>query len=140
MTDTSRSYHVRAVLSTGGLWQGSVDELPEVQGTHRSLSALEKRIQAGIERHLGQGGDSDPAGFELELIPSTGDPEFDSQLTEARDLRRRANVLVEQARAAAAPLARRLVAAGVSTRDAGSLLDVSGSLIHGMLKDKPQTT
>ncbi|MFJ2819096.1 hypothetical protein [Streptomyces sp. NPDC087294] len=132
MTNTSASsYHVRAVLSTGGLWKGSCDELPGVGETHRSLSQLEARMRAAIGKHAAVSG-----AFELAIIHSTGETHFDNDLAKARDLRRRANALVEQARAAAVPLAKKLTGAGVSNRDAGTLLGVSGSLINTMIKDE----
>ncbi|MFI5752446.1 hypothetical protein ACIBBE_42870 [Streptomyces sp. NPDC051644] len=129
---TSRSYHVRAVLGPGGLWQGSVDELSEVTDAHRSLSQLQNRMRKAISQHLTDTSAEDVA---LVLETSTGDQEFDSTISEARDLRRRADELAKQARAKAAPVARRLVAAGVSHRDAGTLLGVSGALISGLIND-----
>ncbi|MEU6460182.1 hypothetical protein [Streptomyces sp. NPDC047065] len=128
MNSTSRSFHVRAVLTTGGLWQGSVDELPEVTHTHRSLAQLESRLQKKISETCGE-------PFELVMVTSTGDTAFDDQLTRARDLRTQADDLARQAREAAQPLAKRLTALGVSQRDAGRLLSVSGSLVAAMLSD-----
>ncbi|MFF2902721.1 hypothetical protein [Streptomyces sp. NPDC057966] len=129
--NTSRSYHVRAVLGPGGLWQGSVVDLPEVTASHRSLSQLKSRLSKAIGQHT----DTSTEDVALELETSTGDQEFDSRINEARDLRRRADLLAKEARTTAAPVARRLVAAGVSTRDAGTLLGVSASLISGMIND-----
>ncbi|MCW8383936.1 hypothetical protein [Streptomyces justiciae] len=133
--NTSRSYHVRAVLSTGGLWQGSVRELPEVTDAHRSLNRLEDRMRRAIEAHRAQQGDTPATAFELEMEFSTGDESFDADLSHARELRHRADELARQARQVAAPLAKRLATAGVSQRDAGTLLSISAALVSTLLKE-----
>ncbi|MDJ0345897.1 hypothetical protein QMK19_35275 [Streptomyces sp. H10-C2] len=131
MTDTPSSYHAAAVLTSGGMWQARVDELPEVRiAPHRSLSQLQRRVRKAIAEHQGLGTDAE--ALVLVMVASTGDPAFDQHIEEARTLRTRADELAAQARKAAAPLAARLVKAGVSTRDAGALLGVSAALVSSM--------
>jgi hypothetical protein len=147
MTPTPSSYHARAVLKSGGIWQADVDELPEVRSAHRSLSQLETRLRHAVaEQHAvpadavllrrdndGQE-DTVPQGNILILMTtSTGERAFDDQIAEARNLRRQADELAAQARKLAAPLATRLVRKkGVSTRDAGSLLGISAATVSSM--------
>ncbi|MFK8851156.1 hypothetical protein [Streptomyces sp. Ac-502] len=124
------THHVRAVLSTGGMWQAEVIELPEVRDAHRSLSQLESRVRKAIAQV--QGGD---AALHLEFTTSTGDAGLDERIAEARELRRQALEMADRARAAAVPLAQLLVRHhGVSVRDAGTLLDYSGGAISTMTK------
>ncbi|MFE0107093.1 hypothetical protein [Streptomyces sp. NPDC059009] len=134
MTDTSSScFHVRAVLTTGGLWQPSIDELPEVEvDPTRSLSRLGTLVRQAIAEHEGL----DREALVLEIVPSTGDEGLDQQLTDARNLRREADQLAEQARTAAEPLAKRLARAGVSQRDAGALLGISAASVSALNKKK----
>ncbi|MFD8386164.1 hypothetical protein ACFV2X_47990 [Streptomyces sp. NPDC059679] len=129
MTHTPSTYHVRAVLASG-VWTATVDELPGVEASHRSLSQLERRVRDSIA----QGKHLDAEALPLEIAYATGDDTFDQELAEARNLRHQANKLAEQARAAAAPLAKRLVSQGVSHRDAGTLLAVSGALVTSLIK------
>ncbi|MGW5119185.1 hypothetical protein ACWEQ8_27635 [Streptomyces noursei] len=130
MTRTPSSIPVQATLTTGGLWEADIAELPEVRPTHRSLSQLQARIRTAIAKAHGL----DAADVELDLKISTGSAEFDAEITAARELRAKAAELEEQARAAAVPLAQRLVRSGVSTRDAGLLLGYSGASVSGMTK------
>ncbi|MDI3390161.1 hypothetical protein QIS99_28805 [Streptomyces sp. B-S-A8] len=127
---TSRSYHVHVVLSAGGLWQGSVKELPEVTDSHRSLSSLETRLRRKISAAAGIS--EDDVAIESDI--TTGNKKLDERLAEARELRRQADDLNSRARQAAAPLANTLVSKGVSQRDVGTLLSVSGALVNSMLK------
>ncbi|WP_433860300.1 hypothetical protein [Streptomyces kronopolitis] len=128
---TPSSFHVRAILTTGGLWEASVQELPEVRPAHRSLSQLQTRVRAEIAKARSL----DPEAIDLKVATSTGDEEFDAEIDQARKLRAQAAELEEKARAAAVPLAQRLVRRhGVSTRDAGLLLGYSGSSVSGMTK------
>ncbi|GAA2686968.1 hypothetical protein [Streptomyces lunalinharesii] len=130
MTRTPSSIPVRATLTTGGLWEAEIVELPEVRPAHRSLSQLQARVRAAIAKAHG----TDSGDVELDLTISTGSAEFDAEITAARELRAKAAELEEQARAAAVPLAQRLVRSGVSTRDAGLLLGYSGASVSGMTK------
>lgn len=124
-----RQYHLRAVLTSGGRWRAEVRELPGVRPSdHRSLTQLEARTRAVIQAH------DDVSDLELVTSVSTGDAQLDDQISHARDLRRQADELADQARAAAKPLAQRLTTAGVSVRDAGRLLGYSGAAISGMTK------
>ncbi|MGW2865617.1 hypothetical protein [Streptomyces sp. NPDC001205] len=148
MTSTPSSYHAHAVLTPGGLWQADVDELPEVRESHRSLSQLQTRVRKAVAKAEGLDIEAvtlavltvDPArttqsgSITLDMTISTGDEAFDTELTAARELRREAERLARQARLAAAPLAKRLVSAGVSHRDAGTLLSVSGALVSELIK------
>ncbi|MFC9431493.1 hypothetical protein [Streptomyces sp. NPDC056987] len=131
MKTTPSSYRVHAVLTSGGLWNASVETLPEVSEHDRSLSKLNAKIRKAIAL---QGENLNPEELTLEVITSTGDASFDQALAEARTLRHRADELAEQARTKAAPLAQRLVQAGVSQRDAGTLLSVSAALVSSMTK------
>ncbi|WP_327359807.1 hypothetical protein [Streptomyces sp. NBC_01304] len=130
MTDTSSSVPVNAVLSAGGLWRGSCESLPEVTDTNRSLSALETRMRRKIAEHSGLDADA----VTVTVTPSTGDKRLDAQLAEARELRRQADELATRARASAVPLAQKLIDKGVSNRDAGTLLGVSGALVNSLIK------
>ncbi|MFH8993134.1 hypothetical protein [Streptomyces sp. NPDC017940] len=130
MTDTSRSFDAHAVLTAGGLWQAYVENLPEVQDTHRSLSQLHTRLRKLISEHEGLPLED----IVLTISPRTGDPQLDGELVAARELRREAERLAAQARTAAVPLARRLTSLGVSVRDAGTLLAVSGATVSALLK------
>jgi hypothetical protein len=131
MTDTSSSYHARAVLTEGGLWQPRVVELPEVEiDPHRSLSRLESNVRQAVARHEGLNTEA----LVLEMAHSTGDATFDQELTDAQALRREAEQLAERARAAAVPLAKKLTKKGVSLRDAGTLLGISAATVSALLK------
>lgn len=128
---TSSSFHVQAVLTTGGLWEAVVKELPEVRPAHRSLSQLQNRVR----KEIAKARNLDPEVVDLDVVISTGDAAFDAEIDRARELRVQAAKLEEQARAAAVPLAQRLVRRhGVSTRDAGLLLGYSGASVSGMTK------
>lgn len=149
MTNTpSSSYHAHAVLTSGGLWQATVEELPEVRESHRSLSQLQTRVRKAVAGAEGLDVEAvtlavltvDPArttesgSITLDMTISTGDEGLDTELAAARALRREAERLARQARLAAAPLAQRLVTAGVSHRDTGTLLSVSGALVSDLIK------
>ena len=147
MTTTPSSYHARAVLTSGGIWQADVDELPEVRPAHRSLSQLDTRLLRAVAEQHGISSDSvllrrdngvqedqlPPDTVLLVVTTSTGDVNLDAQISQARDLRRQADELAAKARKLAAPLAQRLVRKkGVSTRDAGSLLGISAATVSSM--------
>ncbi|MEU3356107.1 hypothetical protein [Streptomyces sp. NPDC037389] len=132
---TPSSYTAHALLTTGGRWKACVDEVPEVQAADRSLSRLESQIRKQIAARIDGPGAHDPKDIELDLVTTTGDQEFDHDLATARETRRQADELAQQARTAAKPLARRLVDAGVSTRDAGTLLGISAALVSALTSE-----
>ncbi|ORT54203.1 hypothetical protein [Streptomyces sp. CB03238] len=133
MNRTPSSYHVQALLTPGGLWRASVKELPGVQEQHRSLAQMERRVRRAIASTT-EG--LQPEDVRLDIEYSTGDSGFDHELATARAKRELADELAQQARKAAVPLAQRLVRAGVSHRDAGTLLGTSGGLVTAMIKPK----
>ncbi|GAA2100487.1 hypothetical protein GCM10009801_73050 [Streptomyces albiaxialis] len=136
MSRTPSSYHLRATLTQGGRWQGTITELPEVHPTMRSLSQLETRVRTEIA----QGEGLDPEALALEVTHHTGDDALDADAARVRELKAGADQLAEQARraaedarTAAAPVARRLLDLGASVRDAGAVLGgYSGSYIHNL--------
>ncbi|BBG20768.1 hypothetical protein RVR_P225 (plasmid) [Actinacidiphila reveromycinica] len=148
MSPTPSSYHARAVLKSGGIWQAVVDELPEVRPAHRSLSQLDTRLRQAIadqhgvpkdsvliRRDTAQGNDepTDTDGVLLLVTISTGDTDLDARIAEARTMRLQADQLALKARELATPLAEQLVRKkGVSTRDAGSLLGISAATVSIM--------
>lgn len=138
MSSTPRSYHAHAVLTPGGLWRGTVRELPEVHEEHRSLAQLERRVRRAVASAR-EGLQPDEVPLDIEF--STGNDAFDEEIARAREKRKLADELARQARTAAVPLAQRLVKAGVSHRDAGTLLGTSGALVSAMVKKEvPQST
>ncbi|MFI1831318.1 hypothetical protein ACH41E_33465 [Streptomyces sp. NPDC020412] len=130
---TGTPYHLKALLTPGGLWRARVDEVPELHEEHRSLAQLERRVLRAVSISRGVA----PSTMQLAVSISTGNDEFDQALTDARETRARADELARQARTAAAPLAQRLIRAGVSHRDAGRLLGTSGALVSSMVNPKP---
>ncbi|MEU8623074.1 hypothetical protein [Streptomyces sp. NPDC048623] len=133
MTSTPRSYHATALLTSGGLWHASVTELPDVHAEHRSLSQLERRVRRAIANTRD---DLQPEDIRLEVEVSTGDKKLDREIADARAKRELSDELARQARAAALPIARRLVDAGVSHRDAGTLLGTSAALVSSLVSPK----
>lgn len=102
-------------------------DVPELQGAHtyaRNLPALDLAVREVIVLAADL---PDEAMQELVIDYDyhTGDPELDTTAVEVRRLRRQANELALAAAAQTEQAAIRLVARGLSVRDAAALLGIS---------------
>jgi hypothetical protein len=120
---SKRVYHV-VVSRDDGHWLADV---PELQGAHtyaRSLPTLDQAVREVIVLAADL-----PDGAMPELVIDydyhTGDPELDSTAVEVRRLRRQADELSAAAAIRTGQAAVKLVAGGLSVRDAAALLGIS---------------
>jgi hypothetical protein len=120
---SDHSYRV-IVTREGSQWLADV---PELQGAHtyaRNLPTLDQAVREVIVL---------AADLPDEVMPElvidydyhTGDPELDTTAVEVRRLRRQADELAAAATARTEQAAIRLVASGLSVRDAAAMLGIS---------------
>ncbi len=120
----SRRVYQVVVSRDDGHWLADV---PELQGAHtyaRSLPALDQAVREVIMLAADL-----PDGAMPELVIDydyhTGDPDLDSTAVEVRRLRREADELSAAAAVRTGQAAVKLVARGLSVRDAAALLGIS---------------
>ncbi|WP_202805963.1 type II toxin-antitoxin system HicB family antitoxin [Actinopolymorpha alba] len=112
------------VTREGDNWLADV---PELQGAHtfaRTLPALDRYIREVITLAADLPDEAMPS-LVLDWDFRTGDPMIDNDSARVRALRSRAQELAEQVNTSTVDAAQRLVARGVSVRDAAILLGVS---------------
>jgi hypothetical protein len=124
MAAMSRRVYQVVVSRDDGHWLADV---PELQGAHtyaRSLPALDQAVREVIMLAADL-----PDGAMPELVIDydyhTGDPDLDSTAVEVRRLRREADELSAAAAVRTGQAAVKLVARGLSVRDAAALLGIS---------------
>jgi hypothetical protein len=102
-------------------------DVPELQGAHtyaRSLPALDQSVREVIVLAADLPDEAMP-DLVIDYDYHTGDPELDTTTMEVRRLRREADELAATAAARTGYAAARLVARGLSVRDAAALLGIS---------------
>jgi hypothetical protein len=102
-------------------------DVPELQGAHtyaRSLPTLDQAVREVIVLAADLPDEAMPE-LVLDYDYHTGDPELDTTALEVRRLRQQADELAATATARTGQAAARLVARGLSVRDAAALLGVS---------------
>lgn len=102
-------------------------DVPELQGAHtyaRSLPTLDQAVREVIVLAADLP-DEAMAELVIDYDYHTGDPELDTTTLEVRRLRREADELTATAAARTGHAAARLVARGLSVRDAAALLGIS---------------
>ena len=102
-------------------------DVPELQGAHtyaRSLPTLDQAVREVIVLAAGLPDEAMPE-LVLDYDYHTGDPELDTTALEVRRLRQQADELTAAAAARTGQAAAKLVARGLSVRDAAVLLGVS---------------
>ena len=120
---SDRSYRV-VVTREGNHWLADV---PELQGAHtyaRNLPTLDQAVREVIVLAADLPDDAMPE-LVIDYDYHTGDPELDTTAVEVRRLRRQAGELAATAAAQTEQAAIRLVARGLSVRDAAALLGIS---------------
>ena len=113
-----------------GWW---VVRIPEARGVHsngRTLEEARRRVREALSLDIGD------AAFTLEFIEKITLPaDARRELSRHRTARRRAEDQTQQAMKAAKGAARALAKAGLSVRDAGSLLGLTGARVSQILND-----
>lgn len=102
-------------------------DVPELQGAHayaRNLPTLDQAVREVIVLAADLPDEAMPE-LVIDYDYHTGDPELDTTAVEVRRLRRQADELAATATAQTAQAAIRLVARGLSVRDAAALLGIS---------------
>ena len=102
-------------------------DVPELQGAHtyaRNLPTLDQAVREVIVLAADLPDEAMPE-LMIDYDYHTGDPELDTTAMEVRRLRRQADELAAAATAQTAQAAIRLVARGLSVRDAAALLGIS---------------
>jgi predicted RNase H-like HicB family nuclease len=102
-------------------------DVPELQGAHtyaRSLPTLDQAVREVIVLAADLADEAMPE-LVLDYDYHTGDPELDTTALEVRRLRQQADELTAAAAARTGQAAAKLVARGLSVRDAAVLLGVS---------------
>jgi predicted RNase H-like HicB family nuclease len=102
-------------------------DVPELQGAHtyaRSLPTLDQAVREVIVLAADLPDEAKPE-LVLDYDYHTGDPELDTTALEVRRLRQQADELAATAAARTGQAAAKLVARGLSVRDAAALLGVS---------------
>lgn len=120
---TGHSYRV-VVTREDSHWLADV---PELQGAHtyaRNLPTLDQAVREVIVLAADLP-DEDMPELVIDYDYHTGDPELDSTATEVRRLRRQAGELAATATARTGQAAAKLLASGLSVRDAATLLGIS---------------
>lgn len=120
---SERVYRV-VVTREDGRWLADV---PDLQGAHtyaRSLPGLDQAVREVIVLAADLPDEAMPK-LVIDYDYHTGDPELDSTAMEVRRLRRQADELAAAATAQTEQAAIRLVARGLSVRDAAALLGIS---------------
>jgi predicted RNase H-like HicB family nuclease len=124
---SERVYRV-AVTREDGHWLADV---PDLQGAHtyaRSLPGLDQAVREVIVLAADLPDEAMPK-LVIDYDYHTGDPELDSTAMEVRRLRRQADELAAAATAQTEQAAIRLVARGLSVRDAAALLGISSQRV-----------
>jgi DNA-binding CsgD family transcriptional regulator len=122
-TVSGHSYRV-VVTREDGHWLADV---PELQGAHtyaRNLPTLDQGVREVIVLAADLPDEAMPE-LVIDYDYHTGDPELDTTAMEVRHLRRQAEELAATATAQTERAAVRLVAKGLSVRDAAALLGIS---------------
>lgn len=127
-------YTVRFEQDADGDWTAVIDRSQGVscvtQG--RSLSVARKRIREALGLYL----DDDKAAAEAELVEDILVPaRARGAVRKASEKRNAAKVAVEGAAVATAEAARKLVAEGLSYRDAAEILGVSFQRVHQLVEE-----
>jgi len=120
---SEHSYRV-VVTRENGHWLADV---PELQGAHtyaRNLPTLDQAVREVIVLAADLPDEAMPE-LVIDYDYHTGDPELDTAAVEVRRLRRQADELAAAATAQTEQAAIRLVASGLSVRDAAALLGIS---------------
>jgi predicted RNase H-like HicB family nuclease len=120
---SDRAYRV-VVTREDSHWLADV---PELQGAHtyaRSLPTLDQAVREVIVLAADLPDEAMPE-LVLDYDYHTGDPELDTTALEVRRLRQQADELAATATARTGQAAAKLVAGGLSVRDAAALLGVS---------------
>jgi DNA-binding CsgD family transcriptional regulator len=120
---SDQGYRV-VVTREDGHWLADV---PELQGAHtyaRNLPALDQAVREVIVLAADLPDEAMPE-LVIDYDYHTGDPELDTTAVEVRRLRRQAYELAATAAAQTEQAAIRLVARGLSVRDAAALLGIS---------------
>jgi len=102
-------------------------DVPELQGAHtyaRNLPTLDQAVREVIVLAADLPDEAMPE-LVIDYDYHTGDPELDTTAMEVRRLRRQADELAATAAAQTEQAAIRLVARGLSVRDAAALLGIS---------------
>jgi hypothetical protein len=115
----------RAVITReDGMWLADV---PELEGAHtyaRTLAALARAVREVVVLAADRP-DEDMAALRLVYDYRTGDPDVDVTAVEVRALRTQADQLAATATARTSAAAERLIARGLSVRDAAAILGIS---------------
>lgn len=120
---SDQSYRV-VVTREDSYW---LADIPELQGAHtyaRNLPALDQAVREVIVLAADLPDEAMPE-LVIDYHYHTGDPELDTTAVEVRRLRQQANELAATAAAQTEQAAIRLVARGLSVRDAAALLGIS---------------
>jgi hypothetical protein len=118
-----RAYRVN-VTREQGQWLADV---PELQGAHtyaRSLPTLDQAVREVIVLAADLPDEAMPE-LVIDYDYHTGDPELDVAAVEVRRLRRQADELAATAATRTGQAAAKLIAKGLSVRDAAALLGIS---------------
>jgi predicted RNase H-like HicB family nuclease len=112
-----------------GLWIARVRGVRGVHSRGRTLEQARRRVREALSLEIGD------AAFSVEFAEKIGLPEdARRELSRHRIARRRAEDQTQQAMRAAKSAARALAKAGLSLRDAGSLLGLTGARVSQILK------
>jgi DNA-binding CsgD family transcriptional regulator len=120
---SDRGYRV-VVTREDGHWLADV---PELQGAHtyaRNLPTLDQVVREVIVLAANLPDEAMPE-LVIDYDYHTGDPDLDTATMEVRRLRRQADEIATTAAARTEQAAVRLVASGLSVRDAAALLGIS---------------
>jgi len=120
---SGHAYQV-VVTREDGQWLADIPELPGAHTYARTLPTLDQAVREVIVL-----ADDLPDEVMPELVVDydyhTGDPDLDAVTGEVRRLRRQADELAATAAARTGQVAVKLVAGGLSVRDAAALLGIS---------------
>ena len=116
-----------------GWWIVRIQEAHGVHSNGRTLEEARRRVREALSLEIGEGAFSAEFNERIFLPPNAR-----HELARQRTARRRAEDQSRQALKATLSAARALAKAGLSVRDAGSLLGLTGSRVSQILKGNGQ--
>ena len=126
----SRRYKVCLARDEGGWWVATVAGLPGVATQGRTLVQARERIEEALSAATGLDG---PVETDEQVVLA---PDLGERLREAQTARATAERLHREAQDAARSAVFEFARRGVSTRDAGYLLNMSHQRVHQLLSTR----
>jgi hypothetical protein len=127
------------VFRDGPTWHADVPGLDGARTSARTLPTIDQHVRNLIVRVVQLPLDAIPR-LELDWEFDTGDRMVDDEAARVRALRSRARELAEAVHSSTVAVAHRLVAQGVSVRDAAIMLGVSPQRISQVTRPQPRAS